>query len=378
MTFTSLMYSWGGKRAEYGHPEPFKINYVEIGNEDMFSCTYVYRFPYLYSALTKAYPNIRFLSTQFNQNTGGGYNSACHQLVEIPEGGATDLHVYQQASWYLDNFAQFDNYKKDNNVTADNFELALLEYSVFQLDISSGYVNYSDPPDLHPHYPHMTYALGEGVYQLSAERNPNQVKAMAYAPGFENRNSFAWTPNMISFAAGSNETVLSASYWQQWLFSHYRGSQSVPIEGEINPLYYVATVDNSTGSVYVKIINTSNQTIAVTMNFDHEYYQVNGTMLQNNDGAAYNSPDNMDVIKPRVLGASELPMPSNGSASTMSSVAAPTSMVSMTSSQVAGQIASTSATASMQNAVKAKRWDGFENWTWTVPVFSSTVLQFDP
>ena len=326
----------------------------------MFSCTYVYRFPYLYSALTKAYPNIKFLSTQFNQNSGGGYNSACKQLVQIPEGGATDLHVYQQASWYLDNFAQFDNYKKDNNVTADNFELSLLEYSVFQLDISSGYVNYSDPPDLHPHYPRMTYALGEGVYQLSAERNPNQVKAMAYAPGFENRNSYAWTPNMISFAAGSNETVLSASYWQQWLFSHFRGSQSVPIEGEINPLYYVATTDNSTGSVYVKIINTSNQTVALTMNFDHEYYQVNGTILQNDNGAAYNSPDDMHVVEARALSASQLPMHDGSSTGNSSQVQS-----------------GTSNNTSTQN-VKSKRWDGWEQWTWTVPVFSSTVLQFDP
>lgn len=248
-----LIVSWGGKRAEYGHPEPFKINYVEIGNEDWFSCTYVYRFPYLYSALSQAYPDIRFMSTQFNQNINGTTNAACRQVVDIPQGAATDLHVYQQASWYLDNFGQFDNYKQENNVTTNDYEIGLLEYSVFQLDSSTGYVNYSDPPDLHPHYPRMTYALGEGVYQLSAERNPNQVKVSAYAPGFENRNSFAWTPNMISFTAAANETILSTSYWQQWLFSHFRGTQAVPIEGDINPLYYVATVDSKTGSLYVKV-----------------------------------------------------------------------------------------------------------------------------
>ena len=219
----------------------------------MFSCTYVYRFPYLYSALTKAYPQITFISTQFNQNSGGGYNKNCKQTVDIPNGAVTDLHNYQEASWYLNNFAQFDNFKSDNNVTADKFELGLMEYSVFQLDNSNGYVNYSDPPELHPHYPRMTYALGEGVYLLGAERNPDVVTLSAYAPGFENRNSFAWTPNMISFTAAANETVLSTSYWQQWLFANFRGTQSVPIEGDVNPLYYVATVNNSTGSLYVKV-----------------------------------------------------------------------------------------------------------------------------
>jgi alpha-N-arabinofuranosidase len=93
---------WGAKRAEYGHPEPFKIQYVEIGNEDMFSCTYVYRFPYLYSALKQAYPEITFISTQFNQNIAGDYNKKCNQTVGIPNGAATDLHNYQVSGWSLD------------------------------------------------------------------------------------------------------------------------------------------------------------------------------------------------------------------------------------------------------------------------------------
>jgi len=128
-----------------------------------------------------------------------------------------------------------------------------MEYSVFQLDSSTGFVNFTDPPELHPHYPRMTYALGESLYLLGAERNPNTVKLSAYAPGFENRNSYVWTPNMISFTAAANETVLSTSYWQQWLFSRFRGTHTIPIEGSINPLFFVATVDNSTGSVYIKV-----------------------------------------------------------------------------------------------------------------------------
>lgn len=51
--------TWGAKRAEYGHPEPFKLNYVEIGNEDWFSSTYVYRFEAMYNGLKAKYPNIK-------------------------------------------------------------------------------------------------------------------------------------------------------------------------------------------------------------------------------------------------------------------------------------------------------------------------------
>jgi alpha-N-arabinofuranosidase len=86
---------WGAKRAEYGHPEPFKIGYVEIGNEDFFSCTYPYRFSYLYKPLTEAYPEIRFMSTAYKENANGGDNANCKYNISLPSGSAYDLHSYQ-------------------------------------------------------------------------------------------------------------------------------------------------------------------------------------------------------------------------------------------------------------------------------------------
>jgi len=80
----------------------------------------------------------------------------------------------------------------------------------------------------------------------------------------------------------------------------------------------------------------------VTFNFDHEYYQTNGTTLQNDDGGAHNSPESPMVVMPRNLTSSEMPQFVNSSASS------------------------------------SKRWDGFRVWTWTAPMLSSTVLQFDP
>lgn len=86
---------WGAKRAEYGHPEPYTVNYVEIGNEDFFSCTYPYRFPYLYSNLKQAYPNIRFFSTAFRENKNGDYQHKCKWTVDLPSGSGDDVHYYQ-------------------------------------------------------------------------------------------------------------------------------------------------------------------------------------------------------------------------------------------------------------------------------------------
>lgn len=102
----------------------------------------------------------------------------------------------------------------------------------------------------------MIHALGEGVYHMSAERNPELVKLSAYAPSLQNRNSYVWTPNLISFTASQNETVLTTSYWQQWLFSNFRGDCNIPVdntEGEINPLFWVGNIINDSGTVLLKV-----------------------------------------------------------------------------------------------------------------------------
>lgn len=128
------------------------------------------------------------------------------------------------------------------------------EYSVFQLDTSTQYVNFTFPypTDIHPAYPQLIHALGEAVYLLAAERNPDLVKLTTYAPILQNRNSYVWTPNLISFEAQQNKTVLTTSYWLQHLFNHYRGDNTVEVKGEVNPLYWVGTSDNSTNALFLK------------------------------------------------------------------------------------------------------------------------------
>jgi len=370
---------WGGKRAEYGHPEPYKINTVEIGNEDMFSCTYYYRFPFLYKALSAAYPNIRFMSTQFQENGGGGYNPACKYNISLPAGSDYDYHVYNTPSFFLNNFDKWDNFEAINNLTDINIMLG--EYSVFQLDTTSQYVNYSDPPDIHPQYPQMIHALGEAVYQLSAERNPQLIKYSAYAPSLQNRNKYVWTPNLISFDAEYNETVPTTSYWQQWLFSHYRGTQNVPVEGTLNPLYWVGNVDNSTGDFYLKIVNTGNKTVSLDLNFDASYTSVNGTMLQSDNPNAFNFVNNQTAVIPRMINGTALPQMSNNTSASSSSMTQ-TSMTSMTSTTkpngegAQSYVSSTTAAHKRMSMVSRQQSQSGRRWIWTVPIFSSTVLQF--
>lgn len=124
---------------------------------------------------------------------------------------------------------------------------------MIQIDTPSGVIDYTFPEDTHVFYPRLVSAIAEGVYVLGAERNPNTVKMSSYAPSLQHLNFTNWTPDMMSFTAQQSDTVRSASYWQQWLFAHYRGTESLPVEGTINPLFWAASIDEDLGAIYLKV-----------------------------------------------------------------------------------------------------------------------------
>lgn len=169
---------YGALRAAHGHPEPFVINFVELGNEDWFSSTYPYRFEAIYSGLKAVYPNITYVSTAFDENPI--YN------ISIPAGNMWDWHQYNEPSWFVEFFDHWDNWQEATNNTG--VTVLLGEYSVIQIDTPDGVVNYSDPLNEHVFYPRLLSAICEGLYVLGAERNPNTVKMSSYAPSLQNRN----------------------------------------------------------------------------------------------------------------------------------------------------------------------------------------------
>ena len=156
-------------------------------------------------------------------------------------------------------------------------------------------------------YPRLLSALAEGVYALGLERNPNVCKMSSFAPSLQNLNWYNWTPDMIAFDADPSHTVLSASYWQQHLFAHYRGTQSLPVtntEGDFNPLFWVASIDEPSNAVYVKVINILNDTVPLTINLGQSYIGVNGTILTAADLNSYNYIYNQTEVVPKPLNVS--------------------------------------------------------------------------
>ena len=122
---------YGALRAEHGRPEPFKINYVELGNEDWFSSTYPYRFPILYNGVKEKYPNITLISTAFDEAA-----ESFNYTIDLPKGSMWDRHHYEEPHFYLDQYHFYDNWQQETNNT--DVKIFLGEYSVFQVDTPDG------------------------------------------------------------------------------------------------------------------------------------------------------------------------------------------------------------------------------------------------
>jgi len=371
---------WGALRAEHGHPEPFVINMIEIGNEDWFSQTYPYRFPILYQGIKQAYPNITLISTAYNENAD--YN------ISIPAGGMWDTHHYETPSFFLEQFDYFDNWQEATG--NENVTVFIGEYAAFQADTFDGVVNFTLTNPYHIAHPDLLGAISEAVYLIGAERNPDIVRLTSYAPSFQNLNWINWDPDLVAYTANYDETVLSVSYYNQKLLAHYRGTETLPVTtvgGDFNPLWWVATIDDGKNEMYFKVVNTGNSSIPLTLNLDSSYSSVNGTILTSAQLTDYNYLGNQTAVVPAPI--SDLPSTSGATftwnvpdhsvnvlqfnlgggasspaVSSSSSVGA-SSSVSASSSAGASSLASTSSSVGVSVSVIASAATGTSPVSWS-------------
>ncbi|KAL7272648.1 hypothetical protein RUND412_004537 [Rhizina undulata] len=274
--------TYGALRASHGRVEPYNLKYVEIGNEDQYSSSYSWRFPLYYEQLKAKHPDITFIAT---------CGPDLSPQMDIPGGAMWDAHYYQTPQFY-----------KNNVCWKFTLELIVGEYAVLSVDSSSGSVQWSGPGRIV--YPTLDAAIGEAIFGIGMERNPNTVKLSSYAPLFQNINSYQWTPDLISYSADPNQTTLSASYYQQKIFSHHRGTETLPVttvSGSFNPLWWCAQHENSTDVIYVKLVNAADTTVPLTLEFDVDVDTVNGTVLTSAVRNGFNYLDNQTAISPAAL-----------------------------------------------------------------------------
>ena len=230
--------TWGAQRAADGHPAPFPLQYVEIGNEDFFdgSGSYDGRFAQFYDAIKAAYPNLKVIATDRIANP-----------LRTPD--LIDDHFYNTPRAMERTSNQYDNYSR----TAPKI-------FVGEWASQEG----RPTPDLNA-------ALGDAAWLTGLERNSDVVLLEAYAPMLVNVNPGAsqWPTNLIGYDA--LHSYGSPSYYVQEMFSRHHGDVVLPMTltttGNGSQVYASVTRDSGTGAIYLKVVNAAGeiQPVSITI-----------------------------------------------------------------------------------------------------------------
>lgn len=198
---------YGKMRAENGHPEPFNIAYIEIGNENYNyhmddnsdqSDHYPERFRMFYDAIKARFPEVQCIGNV--ESWGTDYPKwRNNNPVDI-----LDEHYYRNPAWFVGQYNRFDNYDRKGPIIYPG------EYAVTQGYGTTGNLN---------------AAMGEAVFMLGMENNADIVRMSSYAPIFVNENGIQWRPDMIRF--NSSQSFGTPSYWVQQLFPTHIGNRVV-------------------------------------------------------------------------------------------------------------------------------------------------------
>ena len=194
--------TWGALRAKNGHPEPFGLKYIEIGNEDGRNDLYHERYMMIYTAVKEKYPDIEIIAN----GKRGGHDGMPVEIV--------DEHAYIQPLAARSIAEKYDAYSRDGE------KVFLGEFAVQQ---SAGPGNFRA-------------ALTEGILLNGLERNSDVILMTAYAPLFSNVNSINWRPNLIYF--DSDESFGTPSYYLQKMYSENRLASIAPVtvDSDVVPL----------------------------------------------------------------------------------------------------------------------------------------------
>ena len=234
---------WAKMRAEAGHPKPFNLKYLGIGNEERISPEFCERFKYIYERVTKAHPEIVIVGTAGpgSHADNGDYQNGW-KLAEELNMPILDEHYYEPNTYFL-NKRQYDSYPRDRKT-----KVYLGEYAAKDKKLID--------------------ALAEGLYLLHVERNGDVVAMTSYAPLFARKNGTQWNPDLIYY--DNERPFLTCSYYVQQLFGQSSGNyyygDCVKFEGDaadaIQPMegvHYGQSVilNTKTRQLFVKLVNAS-------------------------------------------------------------------------------------------------------------------------
>jgi alpha-L-arabinofuranosidase len=256
---------WGRKRAEAGHPEPFHLKYLGVGNEDQITDVFEERYRLIVEAIRENHPEITVIGTAGPFSSGTDYDEGWDlaRNMKLP---MVDEHYYQTPGWFINNQDFYDRYDRDGA------EVYLGEYAA--------------------HVPgrrnNMEAALSEALYLTSLERNGDVVRMASYAPLLAKEGHTNWNPDLIYF--NNTEVKPTVNYYVQQMYGLHSGNRYVPSTVNISRakeavrerLGVSLVEDEESGYLILKLVNLLPVEINAVIDMDAFDLHWNGvvTVLQ--------------------------------------------------------------------------------------------------
>ncbi|MEU0942541.1 alpha-L-arabinofuranosidase C-terminal domain-containing protein [Streptomyces canus] len=190
---------WGKVRAKMGHPKPFHLTHIEVGNEENLPDEFFARFKEFRAAIEAKYPDVQVISNSGPDDSGTTFDTAW-QLNKDAKVDMVDEHYYNSPQWFLQNNDRYDSYDRNGP------KVFLGEYASQGNTFKNG--------------------LTEAAFMTGLERNADVVKLASYAPLFANEDYVQWRPDLIWF--NNHASWNSANYEVQKLFMNNVGDRVVP------------------------------------------------------------------------------------------------------------------------------------------------------
>ena len=250
---------WGKVRADMGHPEPFNLKYLAVGNEQWdydeahggYGPVFTERLKKFNVALRAKYPNLKLIGTTGPNSEGWDFDLLQPRMKQLKV-DLYDEHYYRNEAWFLSHGLRYDTYdRKGPRVFAGE------------------YACHGDGKK----WNHYETSLYEAAHMTGIERNADIVHMATYAPLFAHVEGWQWRPDAIWF--DNLRSFKSVSYYVQQLFATNKGTHVLPLTMNQKPvagqagqdgLFASSVFDKTTGEVIVKVVNTSKQPQNITLN----------------------------------------------------------------------------------------------------------------
>lgn len=276
--------TWGKKRAEMGHPAPFNLKFLAVGNEQWDDLYYERLRPFV-KAIKAKYPNIKLIGTSGPDSEGEMFEKGWKAMKEL-KADLVDEHFYRDEHWFLSHGLRYEGYdRKGPKVFAG-------EYACHGKGKK---------------WNHFETSLYEAAFMTDLERNADVVDMATYAPLFAHVDGWQWRPDMIWY--DNTRMFKSVSYYVQQMYACNKGTNVLPLtmngksvagqEGQ-DGLFASAVVDKKKGEIIVKVANTSDKAQDVTLNLNglKGSHSATATTLQSDNMDAENTLDNPNLIRP--------------------------------------------------------------------------------